>query len=72
MVASASPRGKYGKRGETKELVVGGFCSVVKYIIGVTRNEAAHMIWVFILLGIKLKWLQEIALNEYVKMWTSC
>ena len=44
-----------------------GNCCVVRYSIGVTRNAAAHMIWVFILLGIKLKWLQEIALNEYVK-----
>ena len=55
MVASASPRGKYGKSGETKELVVGGFCSGVKYSIGVTRNEAVYMIVVFILHGIKLK-----------------
>ena len=55
MVVSASPPGKYGKSGETKELVVGGFCCVVKYAICVTRNEAAHMIWVFILHGIKLK-----------------
>ena len=55
MVVSASPPGKYGKSGETKELVVGGFCSVVKYSIGVTRNEAAYMIWIFILRGIKLK-----------------
>ena len=55
MVASASPRGKYGKSGETKELVVGGFCSVVKCSIGVTRNEAVYMTLVFILHGIKLK-----------------
>ena len=60
MVVSASPLGKYGKSGETKELVVGGFCCVVKYAICVTRNEAAHMIWVFILHGIKVKYLQEI------------
>ena len=55
MVASASPRGKYGKSGETKELVVGGFYCVVKCSIGVTRNEAAYTIRVFILHGIKLK-----------------
>ena len=55
MVACASPRGKYAKSGESKELLVGGFCSVVKYIIGVTRNEAVYMILVFILHGIKLK-----------------
>ena len=55
MVVSASPQGKYGKSGETKELVVGGFCCVVRYSIGVTRNEAACRICVFILLGIKLK-----------------
>ena len=52
MVVSASPQ---GKSGETKEFVVGGFCCVVRYSIGVPRNEAAYRIWVFILLGIKLK-----------------
>ena len=52
MVVSASPQ---GKSGETKELVVGGFCSVVKYSIGVPRNEAVYMTLVFILHGLKLK-----------------
>ena len=55
MVVSASPQGKYRKSGETKELVVGGFRCVVRYSMCVTSNENAYRIWVFILLGIKLK-----------------